>query len=104
MARAGYFAHESADGRAFWRRIVRFYVFDGFSRWSVGENLVWRASTLTPRQAVAMWLASPEHRKILLTAKWRRLGVGAVRATDASGDYGGRDVVIVTADFGVRQR
>jgi uncharacterized protein YkwD len=50
-----------------------------------------------------MWLNSPEHRKILLTARWREIGLAAVHVTSASGTYGGREVTIVTADFGVRR-
>src|SRR5947209_6854702 len=38
MAVQGYFAHESADGSAFWKRIQRFYP-SGSGYWSVGENL-----------------------------------------------------------------
>src|SRR5579862_591852 len=41
MARRGYFAHESADGTPFWRRIAGFYPAGGFAHWQVGETLYW---------------------------------------------------------------
>src|SRR5689334_5585715 len=41
MATAGYFAHESADGSAFWKRIQAFYGSAHSQFWSVGENLLW---------------------------------------------------------------
>src|SRR5881398_30150 len=41
MAQNGFFAHESADGSSFWKRIQGFYVSGPWSYWSVGENLLW---------------------------------------------------------------
>jgi uncharacterized protein YkwD len=51
---------------------------------------------------VARWLASPEHRAILLDPTWREVGIYAARVVPAPGFYGDRAVTIVTADFGVR--
>lgn len=102
MARYGFFAHESRDGSAFWRRIERSYASFHFDFWAVGENLVW-STELDAAQAVDMWLASPPHRKNLLDRRWREVGFAAVRAASAPGIYGGQDVTIVTADFGVRR-
>jgi hypothetical protein len=39
----------------------------------------------------------------MLRARYREVGVGAVYARTAPGVYGGLDVTIVTADFGVRR-
>jgi uncharacterized protein YkwD len=50
-----------------------------------------------------MWLNSPSHRRTLLTAEWREIGLGAVHVASAPGAYGGREVTILTADFGVRR-
>jgi uncharacterized protein YkwD len=50
-----------------------------------------------------MWLNSPKHRKTMLRTRWREVGVGAVQAGSAPGVFGGREVTIVTADFGVRR-
>lgn len=103
MAQVGYFKHTSADGSAFWKRIQQTYTFPtSYSTWAVGENLVWQSPSLTAPQAVALWMASPEHRANILDPKWREIGIGAVHAEAAPGVYDGQDVTIVTTDFGVR--
>jgi len=51
---------------------------------------------------VETWLASPPHRRVLLTPAWRELGIGAARAFGADGVYAGADVVIAAAEFGAR--
>jgi len=102
MAARGYFAHESADGGAFWKRIATFYSYRGFRQWSVGENLLWSSPAVTPGGAVSMWMNSPPHRENLLSRTWREVGLSAVHASRAPGVYGGSEVTIVTADFGVR--
>jgi uncharacterized protein YkwD len=103
MARDGYFRHESADGSAFWKRVRGFYGAASWRYWSVGENLLWSSSTLDAHRALRLWLGSPEHRENLLNPGWREVGVGAVYAHGAPGVFGGRDVTILTADFGVRR-
>jgi uncharacterized protein YkwD len=103
MVRAGYFAHESPDGSHFARRIKSFYKPGAVGRkWTVGENLIWRAERLTARAAVAAWLASPGHRENLLFRKFREVGISAVRAVGAPGVYGHLRVVVLTVDFGAR--
>jgi uncharacterized protein YkwD len=97
----GFFEHDSRDGSPFWERVERYY--GRTSRWSVGENLVWGSTgSIDARRAVELWMASPGHRKNILTARWREIGLSAVRVSAAPGVFGGRDVVIVTTDFGVR--
>lgn len=101
MATRGFFAHESADGTAFWKRVARFYPRRS-GAWSVGENLLWSSPDVDAATALRMWMDSPSHRKILLTARWREIGLSAVHAQSAPGVYGGREVTVVTADFGAR--
>jgi uncharacterized protein YkwD len=103
MATDGYFKHESADGTAFWKRIASFYPSQRWSFWSVGENLLYARPDLDADAAIQLWLDSPPHRANLLSAQWREIGIAAVHATAAPGEYGGRDVMIVTTDFGVRR-
>jgi uncharacterized protein YkwD len=103
MARRGYFGHDSANGSSFDKRIVRYYPLRGTRYWSVGENLLWSSPDVDAAGALNMWLDSPEHRRILLTARWREIGLSAVHLSSAPGTYGGREVTIVTADFGVRR-
>jgi uncharacterized protein YkwD len=102
MAADGYFAHESADGSSFWRRVERFYGRSTSRRWSVGENLLWSTPRLDAARAVRLWMGSPGHRENMLSAAWRDVGVAAVDAPVAPGTFGGNDVTVVTLDFGVR--
>ncbi len=103
MAASGYFAHESADGTPFWKRVQRYYGSGGWSYWSTGENLLWASPDLDPARALKLWLASPKHRANMLTARWREIGISAVHAAAAPGTYDGLEVTIVTTDFGVRR-
>jgi len=103
MGNDGYFAHDSANGEAFWKRIQRYYGSSHASYWSVGENLLWAAPVVSAQQALRMWIASPEHKANLLNPVWRQIGVAAVQVPSAPGTYHGLTVTIVTTDFGVRR-
>lgn len=102
MGTFGFFKHESRDGSAFWTRVKRWYGPGGYRSWSVGENLLWSSGQLSADAAVKMWMDSPAHRKNILTPRWREVGLSAVSVAAAPGVYGGRDVVIITTDFGAR--
>jgi uncharacterized protein YkwD len=104
MGRVGYFAHSSADGTAFWRRIERYYPDAHYSYWSVGENLLWAPLNVSAAHALQMWVSSPPHLANLLAPRWRQLGISAVGVVNAPGVYGGRNIVILTTDFGVRRQ
>ena len=103
MGADGYFAHESFDHSAFWKRVARWYPSKGWRYWTVGENLLWSSPDVTPSRAVTMWMNSPEHRANLLSTAWREIGLSAVHFDAAPGAYGGQPVTIVTADFGARR-
>ena len=103
MEADGYFAHDSVDGTAFWRRIQVFYPSTRFGYWSVGENLLWSSPGVDAQKALTMWENSPEHRQNLLDPHWREIGISAVHASSAAGVYNGLPVTIVTTDFGVRK-
>ena len=49
------------------------------------------------------WMASPGHRENILAEDWREIGCASVRDDSAPGVYGGRKVVLITCDFGVRR-
>ena len=102
MGTYGFFAHDSRDGSSFWKRVQRFYAPRGYRTWSVGENLLWSSGSLTAPTALSLWMKSPGHRKNILTPDWREIGISAVSVRSAPGVFGGRDVVIVTTDFGIR--
>ena len=103
MATDGYFAHESFDGGAFWKRIQRYYPSSAWGYWSVGENLLWSSPDVDAHGALAMWLNSPEHKANLMNPRWREIGVSAVHTSTAVGPYAGLEVTIVTTDFGIRK-
>ncbi len=100
----GAFTHDSPDGSSFSDRIKRFYGQRGFSRWSVGENLLYGPVSMSPDDALRVWLESPAHRKILLEPSWRDIGIVALAVQQAPGEFGGHDVVVITSDFGIRSR
>jgi uncharacterized protein YkwD len=103
MGADGYFAHNSHDGTAFWKRIGRWYGSNGYGFWSVGENLLWSSPQVDPVDALQLWMDSPEHRANILTPRWREIGISAVHVAAAPGTFQGREVTIITTDFGVRR-
>jgi uncharacterized protein YkwD len=49
----------------------------GAAGYDVGENIAWGTGAYgTPRQTMNSWLHSPEHRKNILTGRFRELGIG----------------------------
>ena len=89
------------------RHILDTGVFEHGSSWehrirshararAVAEALAWGSGSYArPSKLVAMWLASPPHRAILLDPDLLRVGFGALRGTFMG--YSGS--VVVTADF-----
>ncbi len=98
MLTAGFFAHESPDGTPFHNRIRKHYPSNGWSTWSVGETLVSSGGQLDARGVVDAWLASPPHREVILSARWRKIGIGALAKPDSV------STLAITADFGFRQK
>jgi uncharacterized protein YkwD len=103
MGQRGYFAHESADGSAFWKRVQQFYPQGEASYWAVGENLIWASPELGVDDAMKGWMDSPGHRDNILAKEWREIGCASTHLDSAPGVYGGRKVVIITCDFGIRR-
>ena len=79
MLRTGVFSHGSVHAR------LRRYT----NKRKVGETLAWM-SRCNGRKVVRMWLNSAAHRRILLSSKFRNVGVGK-RSSSAR--------CMVTADF-----
>jgi uncharacterized protein YkwD len=104
LAEAGQFTHAwPTTSRLFGSWIRGYYPSRGYRSWSAGENLLWASPAMTPASAVQQWLDSPTHRRVMLSRSWRELGIGVVTATAAPGAYGGRDVQIAAAEFGIRK-
>jgi uncharacterized protein YkwD len=100
MLADGYFAHDSIDGTPFWKRLTAY--INAANSWSVGENLLWSSPEVDAVEALKLWMASPEHRHNILTARWREIGIAAMHSDSAPGTYGGGPVTVITTDFGVR--
>lgn len=102
MATRGFFAHESPDGSSFSKRVARYYP-RGRGSWSAGENLLWSSPSVDAAGSVRMWMNSPPHRRNLLRASWREIGLSALHVPAGPGVFGGAPVTILTADFGRRR-
>ena len=102
MVSDGYFAHNSFNGSPFWKRLTRYSNAAAHGYWSVGENLLWSSPTVDAPSALRLWMASPEHRKNILTPSWREIGIAAVHVDSAPGTFSGQPVTVITTDFGVR--
>lgn len=77
MVRRNYFAHASPSGKTVGDRVREAGYGDPGDGWRVAENLGWgTGARATPNSLVDEWLASPPHRRSLLDASYRELGVG----------------------------
>lgn len=75
MITRDYFSHTTPGGRTLYDRVVRSGFVSGYS-WQAGETLGWGTGTLAnPGQILKGWLGSPEHRAILLSSTWTRIGI-----------------------------
>jgi uncharacterized protein YkwD len=100
MVRRGYFSHNSASGESVGARLIRFgYTTSGCTRWTVGENIAYGyQASGTPHAIFMAWWHSPAHRRVMLTKRFRNLGIGR-----ASGTFKGIDgIVFFTLDCGAR--
>ncbi len=70
MARRGFFAHESPDGRQVWDRAVA----AGYAYRKVAENIA--AGQPTAAEVVHGWMESPGHRANILDPVLTQIGVG----------------------------
>jgi uncharacterized protein YkwD len=92
-----YFSHTSLDGATLAGRTRRAgYPTSGSS---LGEVIALGSSFKgTPESMFKGWMRSSGHRRIILTKRWRDVGLGCARGT--YNGYSG--VVIFTVDFGRR--
>jgi uncharacterized protein YkwD len=96
MLDANYFAHDSRDGGPFDARVRRFA-----KPRALGETLAMLGGGCGRRSAgrvVRMWMHSPGHRAILLSGRYRRIGLAR-----RTGSLGSTHACVVTADFGSKR-
>ncbi len=77
MVRRKYFSHVSPDGKNLHRRVAKTgYVRQGRNA-VLGETIAWGSSALaTPTELVKSLMGSPAHRTIILSSRFRDIGVG----------------------------
>ena len=80
MVRRRYFAHTSRGGRTLTQRARAAGYLPRAGGWRLGENLAWGSGrSATARSTVRGWLHSPPHRRNVLAAGFRDVGVAVVR-------------------------
>jgi len=102
MAAGGYFEHTGPGGDTPFSRIrASGYIYSSRLGYAVGENIGWGTLWLaTPQAIVTAWMNSPEHRAILLDARYRDTAVGVAPRAPTSMAHGQAGAVY-TQDFGV---
>lgn len=102
MLARDYVSHTSWSGVSMGTRLARAgYSRTGWSSWSVGEVIGWGKGALgTPQAVFSSWMKSSGHRAVILTARWRDVGIGC--AGGSLGSVSG--VAMYTVDFGRRVR
>jgi uncharacterized protein YkwD len=95
-----YFAHSSLSGASVATRARGAgYSVNGCSQWAVGEVIAWGVSVRgTPQAIFKAWMRSGPHRQVILSKRWRDVGIGCTR-----GSFKGMSgVVMYTIDLGRR--
>jgi uncharacterized protein YkwD len=99
MLRHRYFGHTSSGGVGFATRIRR-SGFKTVGAWSAGEAIGWGAGRRgRVRPVLRAWMRSRSHRAIILTPRFRLVGIGRVRGGPWRGHA---DARLWTADFATR--
>jgi uncharacterized protein YkwD len=103
MVSGRYFAHTALDGTTFLQRVrAAGYLRRRVPRWMVGENLAWGVGQeSTPESIVDSWMASPPHRRVVLTSGFRDVGIGAAQGTPVP-PFSSRGIT-VTTEYGFRR-
>ena len=101
MTADNFFAHNGSDGtpasRASWAGYAK-----GAAKWGIGENLGFGTGRLgTPKSIVSAWMQSGEHRDVILSKRWRQIGVGVTIGSPLGPD--GKGMATYTVDFGFRR-
>jgi uncharacterized protein YkwD len=74
-----YFAHFGPNGDPWSARIRRSGYLARHGSWTIGQNIAWgRYQCRAPRGVVYMWMHSPPHRHVILTGRFRDVGIAVV--------------------------
>jgi uncharacterized protein YkwD len=102
MAAGDYFEHTGPGGDTPFSRIrASGYIYSSSVGYAVGENIGWGTLWLaTPQAIVNAWMASPDHRAIMLDGRYRDTAIGVSPHPPGSLSHG-QAGAIYTQDFGV---
>ena len=101
MASMNFFSHDGDDGTPVSRAQAAGYTA-GASNWGLGENLEWGSGkAASPRSIVNGWMHSAEHRTVMLSRRFRQVGIGVTQGSPMSPDV--QNAAMFTADFGYRK-
>lgn len=98
MVRGKCFSHQCPGEGDLVKRLTRASYLPCDCAWGVGENIAWgTGSRATPKSIVRAWMRSPGHRRNILNAEYRHIGIGVHEGVPVSGLSGG---ATYTTDFG----
>jgi uncharacterized protein YkwD len=101
MATLNFFSHDGGDGSPASRAEAAGYMA-GAHAWGIGENLEWAIGKgASPGAVVRAWMMSAEHRSVILSRRFRHIGIGITNGSPVSPDVQG--AAVFTADFGFRK-
>jgi uncharacterized protein YkwD len=103
MVRRGFFSHVSPTGSTMLGRLRTVGYATDDQAWSIGEALAWGVGErATPAATVQSWLASRPHRRLLLDADFRDVGIGVAVGAPV-GERADGPAATYAAELGVRR-
>lgn len=101
MVSEQFFSHVDPSGVGLVERIGRSDYLSGYEVWALGENIGWGSGTLgSPKAMMDAFMASPAHRRNILSRRLRNVGVGVKTGIPVGGRFGATYV----QEFGWRAR
>ena len=102
MVNRRYFSHDTPSGQDFVQRILSTDYVPAKASYSLGENLAWGSGfDSTPAATVSAWMHSAGHRRNILTAGFREIGIGIVMGAPMQGE---NDGATYATEFGAIHR
>ena len=102
MLHKDYASHNSFNGESLKKRLERYgYTFDGYSYYTIGENIAWGCGSKgAPDRIFNWWMSSSNHKSNILNKKFKEVGIGARTGTFKSCT----NASMYTVDFATRLR
>jgi uncharacterized protein YkwD len=101
MVARGYFAHMTPEGHSVADRVRATGYLSGSGAWALGEDIGWgTGSSSTPDSIFRSFMASPPHRRVILSREYHEIGVGVAPGVPGGGQSGGSTFVLDFGDVG----